>query len=560
MASRKDQSNAIFELWDIVQQHRWRFVLPAFLTAAIVLSICLFLPRKYQAVGHFERRNDPFFIEMAASGANQSHVDPTGMIMKEIASGPAISTVINGLETELRERGYVQSSTDLTNLRTNVVQQLVVVREYIDQDRAQVRLELVLDDPYVATLIVNGLIDYYIETTRTKIQADATAQADIFEQDVLGQQINLNKLEDTLSAFEQEHGQMLPDHPHSIQSQLILAEEDLADLMTRAEGVGLRITRMRDAIDAEPETLTTTVHGRNPEIERLEAQRREVEEQIDEHLHILRMRETHPTVIALREQVVRIETQIAELDGQVITETQHLSNPKRADLEIQLTTLQSDEQALREQITMRRGRIDGLNTSTAQMLPIRSEHRRLVNEVERAQNIIQISEMELAQAHMSQNAEENGHGVQLEFLSRAQPSPRPVSPNLAQALLAALFLGAAGGALSVFYAHRTDESFRSARQLTQATTLPLLGSVSELITHQHQRMRKLRRYFLYPINGLAMAAILLAISGILYLDLEKPETLKQLKVRANTWIADLLPEDNPQPATLSMSRADERAR
>ncbi|MFI4859929.1 MAG: GumC family protein [Phycisphaerales bacterium JB063] len=542
--TKEQQANAIYELWDIALQHRWRFVLPAFLMTALVLGACLLLPRKYQASANFERRNDPILTEMTNSGAVSSYMDPTGSLMKEIASGPAIAKVVDALEPKLYERGYLQTQADLVDLRQTVMQQLVVHREYADQQRVQVRLELVLDDPDVAAMVVNALVETYMEKTSAEHAGRLAKMADTFRVQADAHRENLETLENEMLAFEIDHAELLPEHPHSIQSQLGSAQEELTRLLTELEGATLRLAGLREAIDAEPETLPSVMRGRNPELERLSEKLRSIEDEITEHISVMRMRETHPDVVALREQAQQVRDEIAALDTDVVTSTSHEPNPKRAELEVRLTSVLADRDLLSQQIALRRNRIDELNASSTQLLPVRSDYRRLQTAVEAAHRDIAYWEDRLRGVEMSQTAESGQHGVQLTFIRRAESGHRPVSPNLAQALLAALFLGCACGALSVFFAHRTDDSFRNASQLNDAFSLPLLGSVSELITRKHRRTRKTRRYLLYPCYGTAMAAVLLLVGGMLYLDLEQPDTLLKLKIQTRDWVGNIIPGGN----------------
>src|SRR5690606_10191825 len=110
-----------------------------------------------------------------------------------------------------------------------------------------------------------------------------------------------------------------------------------------------------------------------------------------------------------------------------------------------------------------------------------------------------------------------------------------------QVLAAALLLGGAAGALGVFLAYRGDETCIGGEELAQQIGLPLFGSVSEIVTRQHRRIRALQRAVLYPTVGVAMATVLLGAAAVLYIDLEHPEALAGLKDRA--W--SLMTSDGP---------------
>ncbi len=551
--NKQEQAKAIYELWDVILQHRWRFVLPAFAITTLVLLGSLFLPRKYQAVANFERRNAPELIEAIRSGASESYMDPMQSLTKEMSGSHAIAQVIQDLKPRLEKVGYVSNDAELIRLRDKVKQQLLVHREYADNTRVQLRLELVLDNPNIAALIVNGLVDRYISTTRATMVDRANSSIAFYDKLIAQNREALETRQQELGTFEQKYAMLLPEQPFSIQSQLGEAQEELTRLNTELEGLEIRRRSLREALDQEPATTPSVVHGPNPERQRLVQKLEQLQELIREHVNKLRMTESHPEMIALREQEAEMQAKIAATQESVITATEDHPNPKRAELELQLTSANAERESLQEQITIRREKIAGLTEMSAEMLPARALHRKLLAEVDTSQKDVDYYQNMRRRAENYLTPEAGDRGVQLEFVRRAEAHQLPVSPNLAQVILVAGFLGIAAGALSVFLAHRTDESFRNARQLAEATTIPLLGSVSELITRQHRRMRRLRYSVLYPMNTAVMATVLVVICGVLYLDLERPDVLKVLKDRAKSVIT-MQSEEGPAGApTLGMT-------
>jgi len=534
--NKQEQAKAIYELWDVILQHRWRFVLPAFAVTAMVLFGSLFLPRKYQATAHFERRNAPELTEAIQSGASESYMDPIQSLTKEISGSAAIAQVVNDLEPRLIKSGYITDHSELMALRTDVQQHLLVNREYADNTRIQLRLELVLDDPNIAALVVNGLVDRYITTTRTSMVERANSSIAYFDALIGEHQTALEEHQQTLGMFEQEHAMLLPEQPYSLQTQIGEAQDQLSMLMTNLEGLEIRRRSLRDALESEPATLPSIVHGTNPALMRLTNQLEDLRAQINTHVNTMRMTEQHPEVMALREQEAELQAQIDSTETSVITSTQDHPNPKRGELELALTEVGAERDALREQIAVRRTRIDELSGMMAEMLPVRNEYARLLAARDTSQNDVEYYQNMRRRAQNYLTPEVGDRGVQLEFIRRAEPVRRPMSPNLFQVVIVAGFLGVAAGALSVFLAHRTDESFRNARQLSESTTIPVLGSVSELITRQHRRMRKMRYSIVYPANAMVMASVLLLFAGLLYLDLERPDLLNDLKDRAKSMV------------------------
>ncbi|MEM6505368.1 MAG: hypothetical protein AAF711_07860 [Planctomycetota bacterium] len=530
--NKQEQAKAIYELWDVILQHRWRFVLPAFAVTAVVLFVSLFLPRKYEAVAYFERSNAPELIEAIRSNASDSYIDPLAALNKEIAGSHAINQVINELEPRLYEMGYVNSPNELRELRGTVKQQLIVNRESADKSHVQLRLELVLDDPHVSALVVNALVDRYMRTTRESLVYRAKSSIAYFDSLINEHRAELEAKQEELGMFEQKNAMLLPNQPFGVESQLGEAKDQLSMLMTDLEGLDIQRRSLREALQTEPKTLPSVVRGKNPELSRLEQKMEKLQDKIREFTTTKRMTEQHPEVVALRNQETELLQQIDQTQVNIITSTEEHPNPKRTDLELALTSADAERDAIKEQIALRNKRIEDLSAMTSTMLPVRAEHLKLKDQVKEFQRDVDDYQKMRRRAEFFLTPERNERGVQMEFIARAEPTTIPVSPNLMQVIIVAGFLGIASGALSVFIAHRTDDSYRNARQLGETTTIPVLGSVSELITHQHRRMRRLRYSILYPMNAVAMACILVLFGTVLYLDLQRPDVLEKLKDQA----------------------------
>lgn len=548
--NKQEQAKAVYELWDVILQHRWRFVLPAFAVTAIVLFVSLFLPRKYEAVAYFERRNAPELIEAIRSGASDSYMEPMQALTNEIAGSHAITQVINDLEPRLRNVGYIQNDTELRELRNAVTQQLIVSRESVDKTHIQLRLQLVLDDPNVSTLIVNELVDRYMRTTRDALVERAKSSIAYYDALIVEHHKTLENNQEELGLFEQENALLLPDQPYSVQAQLGEAQEQLSMLMTELEGLEIQRRSLREVLQSEPSTLPSTVRGKNPELVRLESKLEKLQDKIREFTTTLRMTEKHPEVVALRKEEAGLQATIDSTQANVITSTEEHPNPKRSELELALTSANAERDAIKEQISLRHKKVDELSLIAVDMLPVRAEHRKLVSQVSTSQKDVDYYQNMRRRAENYLTPETGERGVQMEFVRRAEPVSIPVSPNLIQVIIVAGFLGISAGALSVFIAYRSDDSYRNARQLAETTTIPVLGSVSELITRQHRRMRRMRYSILYPANAIAMACILLAFGTVLYLDLQRPDVLEKLKDQAKEALVINIMEkaDDPPPS------------
>ncbi|MEM6552426.1 MAG: hypothetical protein AAF750_09930 [Planctomycetota bacterium] len=541
----KESTRAILDAWHILCRYRWRFVLPAFAVAAAVLAAGMVLPRKHRAEAHFERRIDMVLTEMISRGGSDSFKDPRNSMSNEIAGKAALDYVLEKNEDALTELGVIKTAQDKHALLNHLGKEILVHWDVRSQELDRVRLELTTLHPEAAKLIVNGLINHYIDRTRLAMEERLQHSVEFFQTEVTANRATLEKLEAQALQFEIEHGELLPDSPNNVQNKLSEAEVELAELENQRKALQLRLEALGQEAANEPVLISREVQGPNPKVARLENSIRQLQNNRNNLITTRKMKPVHPDILAIDQQMAAVQAEIEALPASVVLSTAEQPNPKRQQLDTQLTTLRADTRALDQQITAQKSRVAAFTTAGEQLFPVRSDYRKLQRQIDQANRQIRFWEDNLRRISMALTAESGNRGVQLNFLRPAVANPIPISPNFHQVLAAAIVFGIGAGVLSVFFAHRSDNSVPDQEQLAQITTLPVLGAVSELLSEKQKKARHFRNWVLYPTNAVAMAAALAAIGSVLYLDLNQPDTLRSWK---NHLIGIVVPIDPTDPA------------
>jgi len=538
MADKNAQQNAVLELWGMLLRYRWRFVLPAFTVTLCVLTVSLFLPRKYRSEAMFERRTDMVLTEMTAKGATGNFQDPRNSLIEEISGLQAADELISQLEPQLQTKGLLRNELDRQNLRANLIRQTIVHWDIASGALDRVRVEYISPDPEVSQWVVNGLVENYIVRTQEAMEKRLSETATFFRQKVTTNRGVIDELETKLLAFEINNGDLLPESANGVQKRLGARETELQNMIAARDAAIVRVENLRKAIDQTPATVPVIITAPNPELLRLNDKMRQLNEQNSQYIDVLKMRAAHPDLIAISQRIDDLQAVIDKTDKTIVAQEQLKANPKLAELEIQLTKTQGEQEGYSRKIEVITEQVGQMAAQTDSMFPVRSDYRKLNRQVQQAQRQLAFWEDNLRRIDLALAAETGNRGVQLDFVRQGVISAKPVSPNLAQVLMAAIGLGLMSGAMGVFFAHRTDESFTSGNELAHTFDLQLLGSVSELISRQHRKMRRARNMILYPVNFIAMTVALIAMATLLYLDLEKPGTLDGIKAKAS-WVFQL---------------------
>lgn len=529
MSREHKQPQALVDLIEIALRYRWRFVLPAFLAALLVLAGAFFMPRKYKAESSFERRTDAVLSEIMNRGAAMSFQDPRQAVVDEVTGLTAIDALIEAIRTRPELAPFRDKvALGRQRLQNEIGRRVNVSFDISSNELDRVRLTYISDNPEFARVVVNTLAQSYIDRTRARLDQRLDQSSAFFRNEVDRNRALIEELQTRKLTYEIEHAELLPDSPGNVQVLLNLAQSNLADLRQRRESAALKVTSLAAAVETTPQTTPSLTTGRNPELVRLETKLRDLENQLALFGGSMKMTEKHPDVIALGQQIEQTRLQIASTQEEVVTQKQINLNPKRAELELMLTNARNEVESIDSQLGAVQRDIARYTQQSDRLFPVRADYAKLGRQLDETQRQLSFWEDNLRRVQMALAAETGNRGIQLDLVKPCEPISRPVSPNLTQVLMAALLLAALAGALSVFFAYQSDETFADGQKLAADCKLPLFGTVSELITHRQQRLRSFKRAVLYPIHASAMAAILLLAVGLVYLHLEKPAVMREL--------------------------------
>ena len=236
--------------------------------------------------------------------------------------------------------------------------------------------------------------------------------------------------------------------------------------------------------------------------------------------------EAHPTVMRLRREIQALERApdepAAKDAGSALPATPYTLRLKEAlqSTEADIRVLKGEEQRLRTGIAAYQARVE--NT------PRREQE---FQEVSRDYDTTKQNYESLAKRHeaaqVAESMEQRQKGEQFRILDPAVPSQTPAAPNRLKLLVVSLVLslGLAGGALMV--AEALDTSFHSVNELREFSSVPVLVSISRIVTDADRRREQQR--FRRAVAGAMLGLILIA--GASYLIAHGNEQLVQVLTR-----------------------------
>ena len=215
----------------------------------------------------------------------------------------------------------------------------------------------------------------------------------------------------------------------------------------------------------------------------------------------------HPDVIAITSQIATLRAQVAREPA--TGGGGGSQNPAYAGLVAQRAALSARKGQLA-------GEIAQINSSRIQEPAVAAEYDRLNRDYTVLKDQYDRLVARREQVRLVGAAESNADAVRIQVLDPPSTPNAPTKPNKPLLLLAVLFAGLGGGAAAAFALSQLQTTYPTAERLARASGLPVLGSVTEILTDElhASRMLKLKRFALAGGALAALCVLLLTVEFV----------------------------------------------
>lgn len=219
--------------------------------------------------------------------------------------------------------------------------------------------------------------------------------------------------------------------------------------------------------------------------------------------------EQHPDVVVLRSQIASLQAQAAR-EGPA--GAGGVPNPAYTTL----ASMRAERQAQAAALMSRRAQ---LSSEIAQITANRTQEPAAAAEYDRLNRDYTVLKDQYdrlvarrEQLRLRGAAESNADAVRIDVLDPPTAPKTPSQPNKPLLLLGVLFFGMAGGAAAAFALSQIQTTYATAARLARASGLPVIGSVTEILTDELRQSRRHRlKQFSMAGAGLGAMCLLLLI-------------------------------------------------
>lgn len=449
--ARTTPRKEVLEYLEVPLRRPLLVIIPWILVLAAALASTYVLPKKYKS-------STLILVEsgkVPESFVPQLATERTARRLQSVKQEVLSRTRLERIVQEANPYG-----TNGTEPITAIVERMRDHIEVAVKENDAFSIEFINSDPHKAQLVANRLATLFIDETSASRQKQVREGYAFIDEQLEGARRELEGREQTLRRYKEQHMGTLPEQ---MGANLATLQRLQLELQTVSES--LRAANDRLALyQRQPET---TDDSRGSEAARLR-----------EQLTSLRARytEEHPDIIALRQQLARVQTEPRggaardAVDGGAARTSDTI---ERAEQEVR--GLEARREELQRKLGQLQGRVDSAPRTEQEIATLTRDFQKL-NE-----NYLALLNKKL-DAQMATKLEETWKGEQFRILDPANYPERPFFPNRYLFLVLGAVLGLALGLGMAFADDYLDHSVRDAADAEALfaypvlATLPLIGN------------------------------------------------------------------------------------
>ena len=229
-----------------------------------------------------------------------------------------------------------------------------------------------------------------------------------------------------------------------------------------------------------------------------------------------RLSNKHPDVIKLTKQVKLLSSQVDKLltDKSIVQISEERpDNPAYINLLTQVVSAEAEIKALKQKEGKVLSNLSDFRAKLSQAPLIEQEYNEISMDLSNAKEKYKEILNNLAKAQVAQQMERQQKGEKFMILEPAYLPGAPSKPNRILISLLGLILGIGAAVAVAAFQEGVDQSLKNEVQLAKISGLPVLSSVTLVLTEE-ERTRKRKRYSLCAVGAVGLLLIVLVFANM----------------------------------------------
>jgi polysaccharide chain length determinant protein (PEP-CTERM system associated) len=462
------------------------------------------LPDRYESQSRVYIDTDSLLSPLLRGISVESNVgQQVDFMQRTLLSRPNIERLMRLADLDLLAK---------TQAEREVVFKDIAKRVQIVQNQGKNLFSISFADPSpeVAQRVVQSLLSIFVESNVSASRSDIEKARQFLDVQVAQYEKQLHDAEERLADYKKTHLAVLSRTANgaSFQQSLETVRSQRTELQGQLDEAKSRRASLRQQLETVPQflaidSLPQYIVARGgekqlpPELASLNTRIQEAEKQVD--LYSTRFTDNHPDMIAARRQLAALKQQYAETEKRLKEDPE----PSADDPKAIKTTIPN---ALYDQVKLKLVDIEATITSLERKIAtVDDEARKFESLAATAPTV----EAELAtlnrdygvlhknydelvarreSAKMADAVETTGDKIQFKIVDPPEVPIAPSGPPRLLLMSAVLFCALGAGIVVAFLMAQLDDTFFTLENLRESVTLPVLGSISRILTPLDRRL------------------------------------------------------------------------
>lgn len=359
------------------------------------------------------------------------------------------------------------------------------------------------ENPVIAYGVVQGFLDAFMSGQFIDSSQELSGALAFIERQLVDQEAKLEAAEKRRSDFVQANMNFLSSTGQTYFEQLSAAREEVAAVQLEIDELESQRQQIINYRDELPPFVAAYGVGPITGAQRVTIETRiaSMITQLDE-LYVTGKKDQHPDVVIIKDQIRALEEQLAaekqemnramtEGDTSALSSMDGLRpNPLFDQLSIRLVDAESEIARLEARKMQREAVVNNLLSLSQRVPEVEAEEARLNRDYEILLENYNVLLTKREEARMTQVLGDTSQGIDYSLLSPPVLPTSPASPNRLFLIVLSMFVGIIAGCGVAFIMNQFHNTFSSEQRLRDVFNLPVLGSVSAILSKQDEALRK----------------------------------------------------------------------
>jgi succinoglycan biosynthesis transport protein ExoP len=475
----QDDAISIQDVTAIIGRRKWSLVIPAVLVFAAAVIAAFTLPRTYQATSTILIEEQAIPREFVASTVTGFAEQRLQIINQRVMITSKLLDIINRFNLYPEDRKKKTTEEIIEKMRKDITFKTISA-ETGRSSTATIAFSLSYEGPKpeLVQQVAGVLASLYLEEN-LKVREQQSAGTFKFLEDEAGDlKTQIAEIDAGIAVFKKKNMDALPELLQFNMQGLERTGQDIDKMYDQLRTLREKESYLQSQLDSMP---ADSVSQDKNLLKELKAKLVQLES---------RYSDKYPDVIKARSEIASLEERLGPSAGS----PEKPDNPAYVTLASQLAGVRSEIESVKRQIDELRRKRDEYRKRVETTPKVDEAFKGLTSERANLQAKYDDLMRKSMEAKVSKGLEQEQKGERFNLIDPARRPEKPIKPNIPAILMIGLMLGIGAGAGLAAVREFLDQSVRSSRALTARTSLPVLGSVPEIITWKDRKRTRYKRF------------------------------------------------------------------